>query len=75
MVMLYPIFSSSYQFLACAAKNLLIFNLGLTLAFATVAIPALRRYETIINHNEYLHFTPYEASWLGNSLNVYMFNI
>lgn len=53
------------QFLASQAKNLLILDLGLILAFPTIIIPALTGLNEQNNQNEFLHLTPFQASWLG----------
>lgn len=53
------------QVLASTAKNLLIFDLGMTMAFATVAIPALTGRNKVNNPDEFLHFNAEQASWLG----------
>lgn len=54
------------QILASSAKNLLLFDLGLSVAFPTIVIPALRR--TIVDpaHAEPLFFTDSQASWFGS---------
>lgn len=54
------------QFLASSAKNLLIVDLGLTMAFPSIVIPALTGISQSQNANEPLHMTPVQASWLGN---------
>lgn len=53
------------QFLASSAKNLLIFDIGLTMAFPSIVIPALTGINSAQNPNEWLHMTPVQASWLG----------
>lgn len=53
------------QFLASSAKNLLIVDLGLTMAFPSIVIPALTGLNQSLNPNEMLHMTPVQASWLG----------
>lgn len=53
------------QFLASSAKNLLIVDLGLTMAFPSIVIPALTGLNRSQNPNEFLHMTPVQASWLG----------
>lgn len=53
------------QFLASSAKNLLIVELGVTMAFPSIVIPALTGLNQNLNPNETLHMTPVQASWLG----------
>lgn len=53
------------QFLASSAKNLLIVDLGLTMAFPSIVIPALTGLNQSQNPGEWLHMTPVQASWLG----------
>ncbi|XP_055387594.1 facilitated trehalose transporter Tret1-like isoform X2 [Condylostylus longicornis] len=52
------------QVLASTAKNLLLLDLGLSVAFPTIVIPALRG--TVENYNETLYFTDEQASWFGS---------
>lgn len=56
------------QFLASSAKNLLIVDLGLTMAFPSIVIPALTGLNQSQNPGELLHMTPVQASWLGKYL-------
>lgn len=52
------------QILASTAKNFLLLDLGMAVAFPTIVIPALRglkNYDT----NESLSFTNAQASWFG----------
>lgn len=48
------------QYLAAFAKNLLLLDLGMVIAFPTIVIPPL------LNAREGLHFTKTEASWFGS---------
>lgn len=52
--------------MASTFKNILILDLGLSLAFPTIVIPALTGIDKIHNPNEYLMLTPSQASWLGS---------
>nr|XP_014290513.2 facilitated trehalose transporter Tret1-like [Halyomorpha halys] len=52
------------QVLASTAKNMLLLDLGMTVAFSTIVIPALREG----NDPKGLSFTPEEASWFGSIL-------
>lgn len=54
------------QFLAGNAKNLLIWNIGLVLAFPTIVIPALTGLSKQLNPDETLQITGVQASWLGS---------
>lgn len=53
------------QFLASSAKNFLIWNLGLILAFPSIVIPSLTGFSTALNPDETLRITAAQASWLG----------
>lgn len=55
------------QFLASSAKNFLIWNLGLILAFPSIVIPSLTGFSTALNPHETLRITAAQASWLGNT--------
>lgn len=59
------------QFLACMAKNLLLFDLGLALGFSTIVIPVLRGLQQDRNPDETLHFTAEQSSWFG-TLSIYL---
>ncbi|CAH1394917.1 unnamed protein product [Nezara viridula] len=52
------------QVLASTAKNMLLLDLGMTIAFSTIVIPALRGG----NDPKGLSFTPEEASWFSSIL-------
>lgn len=49
-------------------KNLLLFDLGLTLGLPTILIPVLRGYLRETNPNETLYFTAEQSSWYGKFL-------
>lgn len=53
------------QILACMAKNMLLFDLGLALGFSTVVIPVLRGMQHERNPDETLYFTAEQSSWFG----------
>lgn len=55
-----------FQFLAVTVKNMLLFDLGLYLAFPSIVIAALTGVLNEHNQGETLKLTPFEASWLGN---------
>lgn len=52
------------QILASTAKNFLLLDLGMAVAFPTIVIPALRGLKNRAN-DEFLNFTPVQASWFG----------
>lgn len=52
------------QILASTAKNFLLLDLGMAVAFPTIVIPALRGIKNRAP-DEFLHFTPQQASWFG----------
>ncbi|CAD7092819.1 unnamed protein product [Hermetia illucens] len=54
------------QILASTAKNFLLFDLGLSVAFPTIVIPALRRTIVSEHYVEPLHFSDGEASWFAS---------
>lgn len=51
--------------MASTAKNFLLIDLGLAVAFPTIVIPVLRGLQNEKNPNETLFFTPAQASWFG----------
>lgn len=51
--------------LASTVKNFLLLDLGLSIAFPTIVIPALTGLNKENNPNEFLHLIAYQASWLG----------
>lgn len=51
--------------LACFAKNLLLFEMGFTLAFPTILITALTGLSPDQNPNESIHLMPSETTWIG----------
>uniref|UniRef100_A0A182R125 Major facilitator superfamily (MFS) profile domain-containing protein n=1 Tax=Anopheles farauti TaxID=69004 RepID=A0A182R125_9DIPT len=53
------------QILASTAKNFLLLDLGMAVAFPTIVIPALRGIKNRAP-DEFLHFSPQEASWFGS---------
>ncbi|XP_035776350.1 facilitated trehalose transporter Tret1-like [Anopheles albimanus] len=53
------------QILASTAKNFLLLDLGMAVAFPTIVIPALRGIKNR-SPDEFLHFTPQQASWFGS---------
>lgn len=54
------------QILASTAKNLLLIDIGLAIAFPTIVIPVLRGLQSDRNPGETLHFTAEQASWYGS---------
>lgn len=59
--------------LASSAKNLLIVNFGLAIAFSTILIPALTGLNPALNPNETLSITPDQATWIGIPIGSFMF--
>lgn len=59
------IFFIHSQILASSAKNLLLIDLGLAIAFPTIVIPALRGLQNEKNPDEFLEFSAVQASWYG----------
>lgn len=53
------------QFLACSAKNLVVFDFGLGISFPTILIPALTGLNSELNQNETLTISPEQATWMG----------
>ncbi|XP_052868649.1 facilitated trehalose transporter Tret1-like [Anopheles cruzii] len=53
------------QILASTAKNFLLLDLGMAVAFPTIVIPALRGIKNRAP-DEFLHFSPQQASWFGS---------
>lgn len=56
------------QVLAVTVKNFLLLDLGLSLAFPTIVIPALTGASSALNPNEILFITAAQASWLGTEV-------
>lgn len=54
------------QILASSAKNLLLFDLGLAVAFPTIVIPVLRGLQQERNPDETVFFTAVQATWYGS---------
>lgn len=52
------------QILASSAKNLLLLDLGMSVAFPTILIPSLKGLKAHDN-NDFLSFTDVQASWFG----------
>lgn len=52
------------QILASSAKNLLLLDLGMSVAFPTILIPSLKGLKPHDN-NDFLSFTDVQASWFG----------
>lgn len=59
------------QVLASSAKNFLLLDLGMSIAFPTIVIPALRGLKNR-DENEFLWLTDVQASWFGKS-RIYSF--
>lgn len=60
-------FSRNPQILACSAKNLLMFDLGLALGISTIVIPVLRGFQADRSDSEEtIHLTATESSWYGS---------
>lgn len=56
------------QIVASTVKNFLLLDLGLSIAFPAIIIPALTGIANEYNRNEPLALTPVQASWLGELL-------
>lgn len=57
--------------MASTIKNLLLFDLGLSMAFSTIVIPVLTTIHDSPddrNRNETIHLSASEASWFGTDL-------
>lgn len=54
------------QILATMAKNLLVLDIGMSLSFVTIVLPALRGLYPNKYPNEPIHFTDEESTWFGN---------
>lgn len=61
-----------FQFLASSAKNLLVLNLGLILAFPSIVIPSLSGISKELNPDETLNISAVQASWLGEFIFHFM---
>lgn len=57
------------QVIASTVKNFLLLDLGLSIAFPTIVIPALTGLNDTVNPDETVHITAAQASWLGNKRN------
>lgn len=53
------------QVIASTVKNFLLLDLGLSVAFPSIVIPALTGFPNEFNQNEQLSMSPSEASWFG----------
>lgn len=66
-----------FQVIASTVKNFLLLDLGLSIAFPTIVIPALTGLNDQVNPNETIHMTAAQASWLGEhhrlSIRTYCF--
>lgn len=60
------------QILATTAKNFLLLDLGLSVAFPTIVIPALRGLSKATNPHETLELTDVQASWLGENFATHL---
>lgn len=56
------------QFFASMAKNLMIVNLGEFGGFAAIVISSLTGYSDVMNPDETVKITAYQASWLCKKL-------
>lgn len=56
---------TSTQILASSAKNLLLIDIGLAIAFPTIVIPALRGLQPDKYPHESIQFTAEQATWYG----------
>lgn len=54
------------QVLATTVKNFLLLDIGMSVAFPAIIIPALTGISNEYNKNEGLSLTPEQASWLGS---------
>lgn len=57
------------QVLATMAKNLLVLDIGMSLSFVTIVLPALRGLNPDKYPNERIQFTDEESTWFGNGRN------
>lgn len=64
--LLFLFYSKFWQILASTIKNFLLLDLGLSIAFPTIVIPALTGLNSEINPNETIQLTAVQASWLGS---------
>lgn len=55
--------------IASTVKNFLLLDLGLSIAFPTIVIPALTGLNDQVNPNETIHMSAAQASWLGEHQN------
>lgn len=62
---------SLIQFAATTVENMLLFDMGLCNAFASIVIPALTGIMNEHNLNETLTLTPVQASWLGKQQSLF----
>lgn len=59
------------QVLASIAQNALLYDMGLTLSYSAIVIPALTGKDPTNNANELIRITEDQVSWLGESLTAY----
>lgn len=55
------------QIIASTVKNFLLLDLGLSIAFPSIVIPALTGFPNAFNKDEQLTMTPVQVSWFGES--------
>lgn len=65
MIYIINTFLIDRQILASTAKNLLLIDIGLAIAFPTIVIPALRGLQPNKYPNETIQFTAEQATWYG----------
>lgn len=64
----YAFLSLNLQLIAVTIKNLILFDIGLNVAFAGIIIPTLTgAYRNEHNQNETLSLTEVQSSWLGKA--------
>lgn len=61
----FPTHNYFLQVIASTVKNFLLLDLGLSIAFPTIVIPALMGLNNALNPDETVHLTAVQASWLG----------
>lgn len=62
------IFIHFLQVIASTVKNFLLLDIGLSVAFPTIVIPALMGLNNAVNPNESVHLNAVQASWLGKAI-------
>lgn len=58
-------YSNLFQILASSAKNLIIIDFGMAIAFPTIVIPVLRGLQADRNPEEFLFLSDEQVSWYG----------